>query len=143
MKDIEILKDIETKYYFGSAFFFSLLPICEELNAPLIIKNTLEKLIEEDADLFTFSLKDKLTLSDKDIIVNSLNDYLLIANYLKDEVKNDSLLSLPLLFIHNLLSLQIPLFRKEEMKDQSLLLNKIIQTENEIKYLLDEVSDEL
>lgn len=143
MKDIEILKDIETKYYFGSAFFFSLLPICEELNAPLIIKNTLEKLIEEDADLFTFSLKDKLTLSDKDIIINSLNDYLLIANYLKDEVKNDSLLSLPLLFIHNLLSLQIPLFRKEEMKDQSLLLNKIIQTENEIKYLLDEVSDEL
>lgn len=143
MKDIEILKDIESKYYFGSAFFFSLLPICEELNAPLIIKNTLEKLIEEDADLFTFSLKDKLTLSDKDIIVNSLNDYLLIANYLKDEVKNDSLLSLPLLFIHNLLSLQIPLFRKEEMKDQSLLLNKIIQTENEIKYLLDEVSDEL
>lgn len=143
MKDIEILKDIESKYYFGSAFFFSLLPICEELNAPLIIKNTLEKLIEEDADLFTFSLKDKLTLSDKDIIVNSLNDYLLIANYLKDEVKNDSLLSLPLLFIHNLLSLQIPLFRKEEMKDQSLLLNKIIQIENEIKYLLDEVSDEL
>ncbi len=143
MKDIEILKDIESKYYFGSAFFFSLLPICEELNAPLIIKNTLEKLIEEDAYLFTFSLKDKLTLSDKDIIVNSLNDYLLIANYLKDEVKNDSLLSLPLLFIHNLLSLQIPLFRKEEMKDQSLLLNKIIQTENEIKYLLDEVSDEL
>ena len=133
MKDIEILKDIESKYYFGSAFFFSLLPICEELNAPLIIKNTLEKLIEEDAYLFTFSLKDKLTLSDKDIIVNSLNDYLLIANYLKDEVKNDSLLSLPLLFIHNLLSLQIPLFRKEEMKDQSLLLNKIIQTENEIK----------
>lgn len=143
MKDIEILKDIESKYYFGSAFFFSLLPICEELNAPLIIKNTLEKLIEEDANLFTFSLKDKLTLSDKDIIINSLNDYLLIANYLKDEVKNDSLLSLPLLFIHNLLSLQIPLFRKEEMKDQSLLLNKIIQTENEIKYLLDEVSDEL
>lgn len=143
MKDIEILKDIESKYYFGSAFFFSLLPICEELNAPLIIKNTLEKLIEEDADLFTFSLKDKLTLSDKDIIINSLNDYLLIANYLKDEVKNDSLLSLPLLFIHNLLSLQIPLFRKEEMKDQSLLLNKIIQIENEIKYLLDEVSDEL
>lgn len=143
MKDIEILKDIESKYYFGSAFFFSLLPICEELNAPLIIKNTLEKLIEEDANLFTFSLKDKLTLSDKDIIVNSLNDYLLIANYLKDEVKNDSLLSLPLLFIHNLLSLQIPLFRKEEMKDQSLLLNKIIQIENEIKYLLDEVSDEL
>lgn len=143
MKDIEVLKDIESKYYFGSAFFFSLLPICEELNAPLIIKNTLEKLIEEDADLFTFSLKDKLTLSDKDIIINSLNDYLLIANYLKDEVKNDSLLSLPLLFIHNLLSLQIPLFRKEEMKDQSLLLNKIIQTENEIKYLLDEVSDEL
>ncbi len=143
MKDIEVLKDIESKYYFGSAFFFSLLPICEELNAPLIIKNTLEKLIEEDADLFTFSLKDKLTLSDKDIIINSLNDYLLIANYLKDEVKNDSLLSLPLLFIHNLLSLQIPLFRKEEMKDQSLLLNKIIQIENEIKYLLDEVSDEL
>lgn len=143
MKDIEVLKDIESKYYFGSAFFFSLLPICEELNAPLIIKNTLEKLIEEDADLFTFSLKDKLTLSDKEIIINSLNDYLLIANYLKDEVKNDSLLSLPLLFIHNLLSLQIPLFRKEEMKDQSLLLNKIIQIENEIKYLLDEVSDEL
>lgn len=143
MKDIEVLKDIESKYYFGSAFFFSLLPICEELNAPLIIKITLEKLIEEDADLFTFSLKDKLTLSDKDIIINSLNDYLLIANYLKDEVKNDSLLSLPLLFIHNLLSLQIPLFRKEEMKDQSLLLNKIIQIENEIKYLLDEVSDEL
>lgn len=143
MKDIEVLKDIESKYYFGSAFFFSLLPICEELNAPSIIKNTLEKLIEEDADLFTFSLKDKLTLSDKDIIINSLNDYLLIANYLKDEVKNDSLLSLPLLFIHNLLSLQIPLFRKEEMKDQSLLLNKIIQIENEIKYLLDEVSDEL
>ena len=143
MKDIEVLKDIESKYYFGSAFFFSLLPICEELNAPLIIKNTLEKLIEEDADLFTFSLKDKLTLSDKDIIINSLNDYLLIANYLKDEVKNDSLLSLPLLFIHNLLSLQIPLFRKEEMKDQSLLLNKVIQIENEIKYLLDEVSDEL
>lgn len=143
MKDIEVLKDIESKYYFGSAFFFSLLPICEELNAPLIIKNTLEKLIEEDADLFTFSLKDKLTLSDKDIIINSLNDYLLIANYLKGEMKNDSLLSLPLLFIHNLLSLQIPLFRKEEMKDQSLLLNKIIQIENEIKYLLDEVSDEL
>ena len=143
MKDIEVLKDIESKYYFGSAFFFSLLPICEELNAPLIIKNTLEKLIEEDADLFTFSLKDKLTLSDKDIIINSLNDYLLIANYLKDEAKNDSLLSLPLLFIHNLLSLQIPLFRKEEMKDQSLLLNKIIQIENEIKYLLDEVTDEL
>ena len=143
MKDIEVLKDIESKYYFGSAFFFSLLPICEELNAPLIIKNTLEKLIEEDADLFTFSLKDKLTLSDKDIIINSLNDYLLIANYLKNKKKNDSLLSLPLLFIHNLLSLQIPLFRKEEMKDQSLLLNKIIQIENEIKYLLDEVSDEL
>ena len=29
------------------------------------------------------------------------------------------------------------------MKNQSLLLNKIIQIENEIKYLLDEVSDEL
>ena len=92
---------------------------------------------------FNFYLDMSKALQDDLVSIDMKKIPSLIANYLKGEVKNDSLLSLPLLFIHNLLSLQIPLFRKEEMKDQSLLLNKIIQIENEIKYLLDEVSDEL